>query len=112
MTRVEYTLRLAALFVVLTAAPAMAQQTQQASPTPPATISAKSSGTSKASSPSDKVERTWEQTKAMTRKEWNAAKRKWAMERVKWRECNRRADAEKLAAPKSWSFIAGCMTGS
>jgi hypothetical protein len=48
----------------------------------------------------------------MTRKEWDAAKRKWAVEKVKWLDCNRQAEAEKLTAPKSWSFVAGCMTGS
>ncbi|MEA3025111.1 MAG: hypothetical protein QOF91_396 [Alphaproteobacteria bacterium] len=46
----------------------------------------------------------------MTRKQWNAAKKKWATEKVKWQDCNRQSAAEKLSAPKSWSFIASCMT--
>ena len=48
----------------------------------------------------------------MTRKEWNAAKRKWAMEKVQWKDCNDQAKKEKLSGTKSWSFIASCMTKS
>ena len=39
-------------------------------------------------------------------------KEKWAMEKVKWQDCNRQSNAEKLTAPKSWSFIGSCMTKS
>ena len=53
---------------------------------------------------------TWDQTKEMTRKEWDVAKKKWAQEKVKWNDCNRQSSKEKLEAPKSWSFIASCMT--
>ena len=53
---------------------------------------------------------TWDQTKEMTRKEWDAAKKKWAQQKVKWNDCNRQSRNEKLEAPKSWSFIASCMT--
>ena len=56
------------------------------------------------------LDKTWDETKAMTRKQWNAAKKKWASEKVKLRDCNRQADAQKLEAPKSWSFVASCMT--
>jgi len=112
MMRTKVTVPLATVIVTLTAAPVVAQQPQQPQSTQSATISAKSNATSNASSASAEVERTWERTKAMTRKEWNAAKQRWAMKKVKWRDCNRRAEAEKLTAPKSWSFIAGCMTGS
>ena len=52
----------------------------------------------------------WDQTKAMTREQWTKAKKTWAMEKVKWRDCNRQARKEKLSAPKSWTFIARCMT--
>jgi hypothetical protein len=55
---------------------------------------------------------TWDKTKAMTRKEWDSAKKKWAMEKVKWQDCNRQSNTEKLTAPKSWSFIGSCMTKS
>jgi hypothetical protein len=46
----------------------------------------------------------------MTRKEWATAKKKWAQEKSKWNDCNRQSRKEKLEAPKSWSFIASCMT--
>jgi hypothetical protein len=52
----------------------------------------------------------WDQTKEMTRKEWDAGKKKWAQQKVKWNDCNRQSHKEKLEAPKSWSFIANCMT--
>jgi hypothetical protein len=52
----------------------------------------------------------WDQTKSMTRKQWNKARKTWAMERDKWRDCNRQSRARKLTAPESWSFIASCMT--
>ena len=54
----------------------------------------------------------WDQTKDMTRKQWNEAKKKWATEKQQWRDCNNQAKREKLSAPKSWSFIASCMTKS
>jgi hypothetical protein len=113
MRRATRTLHLAALFLVLTAATAAAQQTTPTKSAPPATISAKSDGTSeRLLSASARIQQTWDQTKATTRKEWDAAKREWVTERVRWRDCNRKVDAEKLTAPKSWSFIAGCMAGS
>lgn len=104
MFRSTRALTLAALAIALTAGMAAAQQTP--APVPPATVPAKPMPPPASSSTST----TWDQTKAMTRKEWNAAKRKWAMEKVKWRDCNQQADAERLKAPKSWSFIANCMT--
>jgi hypothetical protein len=52
----------------------------------------------------------WEQTKTMTLDQWNRAKRHWAMEKVKWRNCNREAYDRNLDGAKSWSFIAHCMT--
>ena len=79
---------------------------QQERPTPPQTVPAKSSVASNSAGSS-----TWDETKAMTRKEWTAAKRKWALEKVKWRECNRQSSDKRLSAPKSWSFIASCMNG-
>ena len=55
---------------------------------------------------------TWDETKDMTRRDWNAAKRKWAKEKVKWQDCNQQSDREKLTAPKSWSYVARCMAKS
>jgi hypothetical protein len=109
MPRLTTKLALSALALVLCSGIAAAQQTPpSAKPavaaTAPATTSAKAESPTSAS--------TWDKTKAMTRKEWDAAKKKWAMEKVKWQDCNRQSKAEKLAAPKSWSFVGSCMTKS
>lgn len=105
---------LAALVLALAAPMAAAQQAPAPKPAPSATIWAKSDGTSKPkpSAASARLQHTWDQTTAMTRREWNAAKRKWAAEKASWRDCNRQADIERRIAPKRWSFIVGCMTGS
>lgn len=112
MTPIKKALPMAALLAVLAAATAAAQQMPRSKPVPPDTIPPKSASTETIRSATADVEKTWDKTKAMTRKEWHAAKRKWATERVKWRACNHQAEAEKLAAPKSWRFVADCMTRS
>ena len=45
-------------------------------------------------------------------KEWNAAKSKWAKEKVKWADCQQQSTDQKLTGRKSWGFLYGCMTGS
>ena len=97
MSRLNRVLTWAVLAVALSTGAAAAQQAP-----PLASASAKIGGKAEPSA--------WDETKAMTRKQWNAAKKKWAVERVKWRDCNRQVTAGKLEAPKSWSFIANCMT--
>ena len=107
MLRLKTTLALSALALSLYSGIAAAQQTPlPAKPAPAATAPA-TTGTKAEFSTSTS---TWDKTKAMTRKEWDAAKKKWAMEKVKWQDCNRQSNAEKLTAPKSWSFIGSCMT--
>ena len=96
MRRMNCTLAPCALAVALSGGTVAAQQTPP--PKPAAKVEQKAE-------PS-----TWDQTKEMTRKEWDAAKKKWAQQKVKWNECNRQSRKEKLEAPKSWSFIASCMT--
>ena len=96
MSRMNCMLALGALAIVLTGGTVAAQQT------PPPKPSAKLEQTAEPS--------TWDQAKAMTRKEWDGAKKKWAQEKVKWSDCNRLSRKAKLEAPKSWSFIASCMT--
>jgi hypothetical protein len=44
-----------------------------------------------------------------TKAEWNAAKAEWAKDKAKWAGCRKRADVNKLAGRKSWSFLYGCM---
>jgi hypothetical protein len=99
-------LALAALAVVLTTAGAAAQQSSSTRHHSTKHHAAKSEA--KADSPQS----TWGETKDMTRREWNAAKRKWAKEKVKWQDCNQQSDREKLTAPKSWNYVARCMAKS
>jgi hypothetical protein len=96
MRRMNCTLVLCALAIALSGETVAAQQT------PP-------------SRPGAKVEQkaepsVWDQTKEMTLKEWDAGKKKWAQQKVKWNDCNRQSRKEKLEAPKSGSFLASCMT--
>ena len=95
MGRMNCTLALGVLAIALSSGAAAAQQ---APPKPAAKVEQKAE-------PS-----VWDQTKDMTRKEWEGAKKKWAQEKVKWNDCNRQSRKEKLEVPKSWSFIASCMT--
>ena len=44
-----------------------------------------------------------------TQKRWDAAKAKWAKEKVKWADCQKQADEKKLSGRKSWSFLYNCM---
>jgi len=96
MSRPGCTLALCALAVALSSGMVAAQQTPP--PKPAAKVEQRAE-------PS-----VWDQTKEMTRKEWDVAKKKWAQQKVKWNDCNRQSRKEKLEAPKSWSFIANCMT--
>src|SRR5690242_15006802 len=102
MSRRSCTLALGALAVALTNGTVAAQQTPP--PKPGAAVEQKAKP-----STSDQA-KIWDQAKEMTRKEWDVAKRKWALEKVKWNDCNRQSRKAKLEGPKSWSFIAGCMT--
>lgn len=104
MLQLKTTLAVSALALVLCSGVALAQTPSPAKPAPAATMAPATTGA--------KTDSTWDKTKAMTRKEWNAAKAKWATEKVKWKDCNQQAKAEKLTAPKSWSFIGSCMMKS
>jgi Ni/Co efflux regulator RcnB len=101
MSRISCMLALCALAVALHSGPAAAQQTPSSKSTAKVAEKTEASKTE----PS-----TWDQTKEMTRKEWSVAKKKWAQEKVKWSDCNHQSRKEKLEVPKSWSFIASCMT--
>ena len=53
---------------------------------------------------------TMQDVSKWTRKQWNAAKAKWAEEKGKWDGCQKQATAQKLAGKKSWQFLYDCMT--
>jgi hypothetical protein len=45
-----------------------------------------------------------------TSKQWNRAKAEWANEKEKWADCQKQSKDQNLTGPKSWSFVASCMT--
>lgn len=55
---------------------------------------------------------TVEDVSKWTRKQWNAAKAKWASEKEKWGDCEKQSKAQKLAGRKSWQFLYDCMSKS
>lgn len=55
---------------------------------------------------------TAEDVSKWTRKQWNAAKAKWASEKDKWDGCEKQAKTQKLAGRKSWQFLYDCMSKS
>jgi Ni/Co efflux regulator RcnB len=101
MSRLSWTVALCAVSVALNGSIAAAQQ---------APSSRSAAKAEQRSEPSKTESSTWDETKEMTRKEWNVAKRKWAQEKTKWNDCNHQSSRQKLEAHKSWSFIASCMT--
>jgi hypothetical protein len=98
---------LAAFVVVLTIGGAAAQQSASTRHQ-----SSTKHHDAKSEAKADSSHSTWGETKDMSRREWNAAKRKWAKEKVKWRDCSQQSDRENLTAPKSWSYVARCMAKS
>ena len=53
---------------------------------------------------------TWDKTKDMTRQQWNKARKAWAKEKDKWRDCNAQSKKDKLSGTKRWTSIGKCMT--
>jgi hypothetical protein len=47
-----------------------------------------------------------------TRKQWSAAKAKWAEEKDAWNGCQDEARTKNLSGRKSWQFLYDCMTKS
>jgi hypothetical protein len=45
-----------------------------------------------------------------TIEQWDAAKAKWAEEKVKWSACRQLATDQKLTGRQSWAFLYRCMT--
>jgi hypothetical protein len=91
MSRLRFCLPAIVFGVIMTAGVAIAQ-----TPGSPAPDSSKPSVT-------ERVE-TW------TKKHWEAAKREWAKDKVKWADCRAQSKQQKLKGRKSWSFLYSCMT--
>lgn len=62
-----------------------------------------------AQSPSTAQPSTTDKVKSWTLKQWNAAKREWQKDKVKWDGCNKQATDRHLSGRKSWSFVYDCM---
>jgi hypothetical protein len=50
------------------------------------------------------------QVEKWTAKQWEAAKKEWAKDKVKWADCRKQSSNQKLEGRKSWSFLYKCMT--
>lgn len=101
MSRIRFYLTAVAASVFMTVGAADAQspapqQTTRPAPTASGPAAAKPSAATQ-------VE-TW------SRKQWEAAKKEWAMDKAKWADCRKQSSKQKLAGRKSWSFLYKCMT--
>ena len=104
MSRVTQSLILTVLASALAAGAAFAQQSTPSPRPAPAVIAPMKPVETKASPTA------WDKTKGMSRKQWNAAKNSWAMEKGKWNDCTKQSKAEKLRGTKRWTYIGNCMT--
>ena len=86
----------------LFAAPAMGQST--APQKPAATKPAKPSG-----GIVETARKEWDGVSTMTRRQWNAMKRRWSREKQKWATCNAQARRQKLSTADRWTHVGKCM---
>jgi hypothetical protein len=63
-----------------------------------------------ASAPDSSNPSTVTQVETWTRKQWDAAKRGWAKDKIKWADCRKQSSEQRLGGRKSWSFLYQCMT--
>ncbi len=50
------------------------------------------------------------QVDTWTTKQWNVAKKEWAKDKIKWSDCQKQSQSQKLEGRKSWAFLYKCMT--
>jgi hypothetical protein len=93
-----------AVSVVLVGAVACGVSFAQSPMTSPAKTPAPAAAAPISSNPSVATQvETW------TKKQWDAAKQEWAKEKIKWADCEKQSDKQKLEGRKSWSFLYKCM---
>ncbi|HLK84298.1 MAG TPA: hypothetical protein VKT99_22785 [Xanthobacteraceae bacterium] len=80
----------------------------QPAPTPP--ISPNVDDVSKGPRPSSSMSSVVDGLSNWTSRQWNWAKAEWAKEKDKWTDCQRQSQEQNLTGPKSWSFLASCMS--
>jgi hypothetical protein len=45
-----------------------------------------------------------------TKKQRNAAKQKWSLDKAKWSACNQDTNGQRLSGRKSWWYLYNCMS--
>ena len=68
------------------------------------------SGVALAETPDSSKPSTMTQVETWTQKQWNAAKKDWAKDKLKWADCRKQSSEQKLQGRKSWSFLYTCMS--
>jgi len=100
---IRSTLTAVAILGIVTSGVALAQTTPQRDPGR-LNVFHSTARSSPASSKLDDVSK-W------TTKQWKRAKVEWAVEKVKWADCQKQSkDRTFVTDRKSWSFLASCMT--
>lgn len=77
---------------------------------PSSSISPNIDDVSKGPKPSSSMSSLVDDVSTWTSTQWNWAKAEWAKEKDKWTDCQRQSHEQNLTGPKSWSFLASCMT--
>lgn len=100
MSRIRFYLT-AVVFGAIISSSGVVAQTSESPPatSPPA-----------ASAPDSSKPSTATQVETWTSAQWEAAKEKWAKDKVKWADCQEQSSKQKLEGRKSWSFLYTCMT--
>jgi hypothetical protein len=101
MSRIRFCLTAVILAVVMSSNAAIAQTSVSSPATKPAPV---------ASAPDSSKPSTVTQVETWTRKQWEAAKTKWAKDKEKWADCRKQSSEQKLRGRKNWSFLYQCMT--
>jgi len=101
MSRIRFCLTAVVFAVLMSSSGAIAQTSVSSPSTKPATA-ASAADSSKPS--------TVTQVETWTRKQWDAAKTKWAKDKAKWADCRKQSSEQKLSGRKNWSFLYQCMT--
>lgn len=101
MSNIRFYLTTVAFAAVIGSGAVVAQTSEPPTPTasPPA-----------ASAPDSPKPTTVEQVESWTNTQWEAAKEKWAKDKVKWADCQEQSSKQKLEGRRSWSFLYACMT--
>jgi predicted small secreted protein len=79
-------------------------------PAPSSSNSPNVDDVSKGPKPSSSMSSIVDDVSTWTSKQLDWAKAEWAKEKEKWADCQRQSQDQNLTGPKSWSFLASCMS--